>query len=320
VTRALRLANEMRDSLAGYWRQRTGCQTMLYVVGMVMLISGVLHTVVYLVTGGSWDGPLSWRKPMLFGYSFGVTEIALAWIVTFLPARRRPGWWLLGGFAASSTVEVLLITAQTWRGVPSHFNFSAPPDVAISVAMSVLASVFATVLVIITVWTFRPLAAPTDLAWAIRAGMVLLSVGQALGGLIIAVGVSQVFGPPAQNTVFGAEGVLLGPAGVLKLPHAIALHGLQVLPALAWLASFTRWGERARRRAAAVAIAGYSCLVATSLLQTLAGRAPFDLLLPALVALVAGAGMLLGVLVAVLAGLVRSGLRERAVSGSPATP
>jgi hypothetical protein len=39
-----------------------------------------------------------------------------------------------------------------------------------------------------------------------------------------------------------------GSEGVVNVPHALALHGLQVLPALAWLLSFTAADESRRVR------------------------------------------------------------------------
>jgi hypothetical protein len=44
---------------------------------------------VFLVDDGPWGGPLSWRKPVTFGLSCGVTTLAVAWIATFLSLRRR---------------------------------------------------------------------------------------------------------------------------------------------------------------------------------------------------------------------------------------
>jgi hypothetical protein len=35
---------------------------------------------VLVVTGGSWEGPVSWRKPMSFGLSFGVTLATIGWV------------------------------------------------------------------------------------------------------------------------------------------------------------------------------------------------------------------------------------------------
>jgi len=45
--------------------------------------------------------------------------------------------------------------------------------------------------------------------------------------------------------------------GVLKPTHAVALHAILVLPALAWLLSFTNWNEERKLRLIAIGAAGY---------------------------------------------------------------
>ncbi len=110
----------MAASLTGYWERRTPAQTFLYAVGAALVAVGVVHLGVFAVGGGPWEGPLSWRKPITFGLSFGVTTLAVAWIATFLRLGRRAGAWLLGTFNVAMALEVAWVTLQVWRGVPSH--------------------------------------------------------------------------------------------------------------------------------------------------------------------------------------------------------
>jgi hypothetical protein len=89
------------------------------------------------------------------------------------------------------------------------------------------------------------------MAWAIRSGLLLLLASQALGGAIIANGLSQPIAQAAETgSVFGA-------GGAMKVPHAVSLHAVQTLPALAWLLSFSSWPERRRLHVLLVAAAGY---------------------------------------------------------------
>jgi hypothetical protein len=82
-------------------------------------------------------------------------------------------------------------------------------------------------------------------------------------------------GPASDGVTQGLTTV--APAGVMKVPHAVAMHAIQVLPALAWLLSFTALPERRRLSLAWAATAGYGALVAVAVAQTAAGRPPFDL-------------------------------------------
>jgi hypothetical protein len=68
----------MLASLFGYWERRAPAQTFLYAVGAGLVAVGLFHLGVFLVNGGAWKGPLSWRKPVTFGLSFGVTTLAVA--------------------------------------------------------------------------------------------------------------------------------------------------------------------------------------------------------------------------------------------------
>ena len=71
-------------------------------------------------------------------------------------------------------------------------------------------------------------------------------------------------------------GNTFGAAGALKVPHALTLHAVQVLPALALLLLLSDSAERHRVRVVGVGIGGYAVLIAATLLQTYGGRAPLD--------------------------------------------
>ena len=82
----------------------------------------MFHAAVYLVDGGPWEGPVSWRKPIVFGLSFGITVLTVSWFLTFLRLRKATAWFVVGVLALASLGEVFLISMQKWRGVASHFN------------------------------------------------------------------------------------------------------------------------------------------------------------------------------------------------------
>jgi hypothetical protein len=126
-----------------------------YAVGVVLLLSGLVHLAILVGGGGTWEGPLSWRRPTTFGLSFGLTLIALAWVTSHLPLGDRSRRWLLSVFAAACVTEVALITMQTWRHVPSHFNVETPFDTAIAHTLAVGGGVLVAVIVTLVplLWT-----------------------------------------------------------------------------------------------------------------------------------------------------------------------
>ena len=235
-------------------------QRFAYVCGALLLLSGVLHAVVYLVDGGPWEGPLSWRKPIVFGLSFGVSVLTFAWFLGFLRPRRATGWLLMSVLSVASVLEVVLISMQTWRGVESHFNEDTAFDALVFSVMGAMVTLIALVTVYFAVRSFFPGDAPPVLAWAMRIGLVLILASQAVGAQMIAMG-----------------GNTFGDAGAMKLPHALALHAVQVLPLLAVLLRVSPMLERRRVQTLCVGASGYVCLVVAAMLQTYRGRGPLEL-------------------------------------------
>lgn len=178
---------------------------------------------------------------MLFGLSFGITAATIALVAPALRLSKTASWVVLGSLGLASVAETGLITMQTWRGVPSHFNFTTTFDEMVFQAMGIIVGVVATALLVLTILSFtnmRP--GPSSLTLAIRVGMLLLLAGQVLGALIIANGVQPAaLGDKA--AVFGPHGVVFGDAGILKYPHGIAMHAIQVLPIIGPLGLFTSW-------------------------------------------------------------------------------
>jgi hypothetical protein len=260
-----------------------------YACGGLLIASGLFHGVVYLVDGGAWQGPLSWRKPIVFGLSFGITLATVTWLTAFLRPRRSVGWVLVGVLGIASLGEVFLISMQTWRGVASHFNESTSFDAAVFSTMGALVSIVGLVMAAITVWALFRLDAPPSLALAIRLGLVLTLVSQGVGVQMIVEG----------GNTFGEE-------GALKLPHAVTLHAVQVLPALALLLLVEATTESRRMRIVGLGAVGYALVIASTMAQTYAGRAPLDLTL--LPSVLAGFGL---VLLAVCATLAVLGLGSR---------
>jgi hypothetical protein len=278
------VSGRMRASLLGYWREARPWQRLGYLAGAALIIVGVGHLLAWLVVGGAWAGPVSFRKPTTFGISFGLTTITLAWVAGQLRISDRTGWLLLVPLALADTSEVVWVSLQRWRGVAAHFNDDTALDNLLFVVMGgVAVAVTATVILVMAVLAFTSMRASPSMALAIRAGLLILLVAQAVGGWMIQHGL----GLAEEGVTDGLT--TFGPAGVMKVPHAVGIHAIQVLPALAWLLSFAALTEQRRLGLLRVAVGGYVALVVVSVLQTAGGLAPFD------VGVLAAALYLLGV-------------------------
>jgi hypothetical protein len=69
-----------------------------------------------------------------------------------------------------------------------------------------------------------------------------------------------------------------GAAGSMKFAHAVPMHAIQVLVALAWLLSLSGLPQRRQLQLLALAVVGYAGLFGVALLRTTSGLAPFDFL------------------------------------------
>ncbi|NKQ55081.1 hypothetical protein HFP15_19555 [Amycolatopsis sp. K13G38] len=240
--------------------RRTGVrpvERVAYLLGAVLFASGLVHLVVLVVSGTTWEGPLSYRKAMTFGLSFGLTLATLAWVTSFLRMNDRWRNLLLGAFTAVSVVETTLVTMQAWRGVPSHFNFETGFDTAVSMMLAAGGGVIILTVLGFTVAALRTSSglAPSMLL-ALRFGLFVLLVSLGVGALMIADGVRLARG--------GQPELAYTTAGGLKPVHAVAMHAILVVPALAWLLRFTTWTERRKTRVIGAVAAGYALVVAAT--------------------------------------------------------
>ena len=267
--------------------------------GAILVATGIFHVGVYALQDGGWDGPVSWRKPIEFGISGGITTLSLAAVMARLPRNS----WLAWPCAVAMSLfvpETLLIDLQRWRGVPSHFNHDTAFDVAVFSWMGILVAIVSLGIMAMTVWTFVSLRGPGSTKLAIRAGMVFLTIGQLLGFAIVTngLGVDDL----SRASIFGA-------AGEMKVPHGVALHALQVLGGLALILERTALSDTRKMQIVLVAIAGYMDALGVATIQTFSGRAPLDLGVLALVGAVAAVLLLLLAYVAALraagAGILR---------------
>jgi len=256
---------ELGRALRRIWVDGRRVERVAYVVGLVLFVSGLVHVGILLVTGWTWIGPVSLRKAATFGLSFGLTLPSVAWATSYLrlPARGL----VLGVFIATCVVETVLISTQAWRGVPSHFNFATPFDTAVSTTLALGGGVIVLVGVVCTLAAFAGAGglAPS-MALAVRTGLVVLLVAFATGAVMVARGVVEARGGQAQ--------LAYDTAGSLKPLHAVAMHVVLVLPALAWLLAHTSWAEARRLRLVWVAVVADAVLTAVVGYEAFAGIPP----------------------------------------------
>ena len=233
-----------------------------YLVGVLLLISGFVHLAILIIDGRSWAGPLSLRKPMTFGLSFGLTLVTIVWVASFLPLGHRMRAVLLGAFTIACVVETTLVSLQAWRGVPSHYNLETTFDELVARALAAGGIALVVIIATLTVFAFRSNpTVPASVRTSIQIGFVGLLGAQIIGALMITKGLLLVFA--------GDRQAAYTTGGTLKPSHAVLMHAILVLPALAWLSSFPDWSERRRLRLVLLAAAAYALLAGAVLVKNL---------------------------------------------------
>jgi len=284
--------------LRSFWTNGRPVERWCYRIGAFLIVVGLFHLGVFAVVGGAWRGPISWRKPTTFGLSFGLTLLTITWVASFLTLGERARRFLLGLFAVACVLEVALITLQAWRRVPSHFDLATPFDAIVARSLAIGGGALIAIVGAFAVVAFRANpGTPPSMRLAIRAGFIALLLALAVGATMIAEGMLRVFAGDQQ----GAYTI----AGSLKPAHAVAMHGILILPALTWLLSLADWDEPRRVRLVWLAAAGYELLVGVVIAVSFSRIALTDAPVVAVLLAILGVVVLCGAGMVAVVGLMR---------------
>jgi hypothetical protein len=243
----------------------------LYAGAAFWLASGLVHLGVLAADGWAWSGAVSFRKPLVFSVSVGLLLATVGWVLDQLPDRPRLAGPLSWALLASSTVEVGLITMQAWRGRASHFNTMATGDALIFAAMGIMVAVMSLCLVALLVWCLVEPPRDPLVRLAVIGGMALVMSGLGIGEWMVQLGNDFV---ETRHAV--PDTVLYGHGGVVKFPHAVAFHGIQVFIVAAVLLRRGDLAEAARRRVLRLVVWSYAAALVLASAQTVTGHAPLD--------------------------------------------
>jgi hypothetical protein len=243
----------------------------LYAGTAFWLVSAAVHLGALALGGWQWSGSVSFRKPLVFSLSMGLLLGTVGWILDRLPDRPRLAGTLAWTFLISSSIEVGLISMQTWRGRASHFNVFAADDAVIFIAMGVTVGVMSLCLVATLVWASISRPADRLVRLAVIGGLALVTTGLGIGQWIIELGNEFV----AMNGQV-PDTVMSGERGVAKFPHAVAFHGIQVFILTAVMLRRGGLAESIQSRLMRLVFWSYTGVLVFASIQTITGRAPLD--------------------------------------------
>jgi len=268
------------------WQRSWQSSQQLSVLTLLSLLTAAACVVLSLVDARQLAGASVWLKPFKFGVSIAIASFTVALLLPTISlpdqARRR----IVAIFAWLTGLELVIITAQAARGVPSHFNNATWLDRALFGVMGVAITVVTIAMARLALYAWRTQFSSSALGSGVRLGIVLMVLGSCVAFIMPRPTSSQLEsmkrGAPSQmigsHTVGAADDSGNGmpltrwstAGGDLRVPHFIGLHALQLMPLIG-----LALGRRYRHRPAlAVSLTrhaafAYFGLVLTSLVQAL---------------------------------------------------
>jgi hypothetical protein len=173
-------------------------------------------------------GISTWIKPMKFTFSFIIFLWTFAWILQYIPDKRKVRWISIGLFVCM-LMEMIPITLQAARGVTSHYNVTSIFNLIVFQIMG-LFIVLNTIIVIYTIIQFFRADVLLDypMKIAIRGALIIFVSGAISGGLMIEHG-GHTFGMSD-----GGKGLFFvnwsTSKGDMRVAHFFTLHALQIIP------------------------------------------------------------------------------------------
>jgi hypothetical protein len=234
----------------------------LTVVGFVMAVDLVICLIGLVVDRRVITGAPAWLKPAKFALSTMIASWSFAYCIASITIWPRVSRALDILLAAGLFLEIALIDMQAVRGTSSHFNNSTHFDLTVYAVMGVSIACIWLSMLLLTVVLFRQPFAGAAWGWSLRLGMVLALFGTGSGGLMTmpssrqlaeahTAGRMPIVGAHTVGAADGGRGLPVTgwsvEHGDLRIAHFIGMHGLQVLPLLAWWIGRRRLAQRTQR-------------------------------------------------------------------------
>ncbi len=247
-----------------------GRDPLLYRVGFIMFITGILLVVPMLIDDRLVSGINPWIKPMKFCFSIGIYSWTIAWFLKELKQPYIRSSKIISRVTAGVMVlEIFILLFQAFRGVPSHFNMSTALDGILfgSMGMLIGISTFLSIWMMM-LFLFGKVSIHPTYRLGIILGFAVFLISSWIGGQMIAnnqhsIGVADG-GPGVPFFNWSMEG------GDLRVSHFFGLHALQIIPLVSyWLKE--KVGSK-QQLLLAVFTTGYIAILYLLYSQAMAGK------------------------------------------------
>jgi hypothetical protein len=259
----------------------------LTIVGFVMAADLVFCLIGLVVDRRVITGVPAWLKPAKFALSTMIACWSFAYCIASITIWPRFVRALDTLLAAGLFLEIALIDMQAARGTTSHFNNGTHFDAMVYAVMGLSIACIWVSMLLLTIVLFRQPFAGSAWGWSLRLGMVLALFGTGSGGLMTmpssrqlaeahATGRMPIVGAHTVGAPDGGRGLPVTgwsvEHGDLRIAHFIGMHGLQVLPLLAWWMARRRLPQGTQRHLVFSLAASYLALFLLLLWQAFRGQ------------------------------------------------
>jgi hypothetical protein len=256
-------------------------------VGFVMAADLVFCLIGLVVDRRVITGAPAWLKPAKFALSTMIACWSFAYCIASITIWPRFVRALDILLAAGLFLEIALIDMQAARGTTSHFNNGTHFDAMVYAVMGLSIACIWLSMLLLTIVLFRQPFAGSAWGWSLRLGMVLALFGTGSGGLMTmpssrqlaeahATGRMPIVGAHTVGAPDGGRGLPVTgwsvEHGDLRIAHFIGMHGLQVLPLLAWWIARRRLPQGTQRHLVFSLAASYLALFLLLLWQAFRGQ------------------------------------------------
>jgi len=224
----------------------------LYRIVQINWILAVVCLAGIFVDDRTLGGINVWIKPFKFAISTGIYILSVGYLITFYPFSNRKKKIINGITAWTLLIEYGVIFIQGARGVKSHYNMSSLVDGLMYASMGIMIAINVLIMLLFIVETIRlKLDVSKSQQWSILLGWVVIVLGSWIGGQMIAqlshsVGVADGGnGIPILN--WSTKG------GDLRIAHFFSIHGLQLIPVLAYILD-QKWKTTEKNRIVGVTL------------------------------------------------------------------
>jgi hypothetical protein len=259
----------------------------LTILGFVMAVDLVFCLAGLVVDRRMITGAPAWLKPAKFALSTMIASWSFAYCIAAITIWPRFARMLDMLLAAGLFLEIALIDMQAARGTTSHFNNGTHFDTAVYAVMGMSIACIWLSMLLLTIVLFRQPFAGSAWGWSLRLGMVLALFGTGSGGLMTmpssrqlaeahATGRMPIVGAHTVGAPDGGRGLPVTgwsvDHGDLRIAHFFGMHGLQVLPLLAWWMARQGFPPGTQRRLVFSLAASYLALFGLLLWQAFRGQ------------------------------------------------